>query len=458
MSHKSNKKLHPYCLNCHYPLSEFDKNCNQCGQKPTDGKTTMHDLMHEFVHTLFHLDGKFFWTLKHLFIPAKLTQEFFKGHHKRYAHPIQLFLVLGALAFSTIVAKTKQAEEGINAMIEKKKEKIYKQHVLEDLKKTHLALAPQYSMAQNRILDTAFVRFKKGDFISDTSKNESIRVKEIGLSINFVKEKDKEKKGKDEKSDEPYNESESKDDEASNPKDSLNKGPVDEFFRGVKDGFKNGEKEAQKERTERKEREDSAKQINYNNDPYYIEKDSTKLFGFINTGRLRGSYDTIKIPDEEMMTMDVDSIIKKYKIEGFWNKLDAKQNIKLKRAGGSLFHQYMGKLIWVTLFLIPILALVFLLVYRRQKKYYVEHVVFLLHYNTTLFVGIILTFWIFPFWNGIAGVFFLWAAIHFFLALKFYYNQSKIKTFLKYSIITFTYFMLACFGLILMLVISFFSF
>ena len=57
MSSKYHGKHHPYCLNCYYPISEFDKNCSQCGQKPTDGKTTMHDLLHEFIYTLFYLEG-----------------------------------------------------------------------------------------------------------------------------------------------------------------------------------------------------------------------------------------------------------------------------------------------------------------------------------------------------------------------------------------------------------------
>jgi Protein of unknown function (DUF3667) len=459
MSQKSYKKLHPYCLNCHYPLSEFDKNCNQCGQKPTDGKTTLHDLMHEFVHTLFHLDGKFFWTLKHLFVPGKLTTEFFKGHHKRYAHPVQLFLVLGALAFGTIVSKTKEAEASINAMIEQKKEKIYKQHMLEDLKKTHLALAPQYSKEQKRVLDTAFVRYKNGQFENDTN---SFRIDAIGLNINM--NNDKKDKNETKKKETSKSETTNEEDVVTKEEtDSIVDDDAHDFIRGVKDGFKKGQK-AKKDSTglgkvitDAVDDAIKAKQINQKNDPYYIYKDSSKLFSFINMGS-RGTYDAMKIPDEELLTMEMDSIIKKYKIEGFWNKLDAKQNVKLRRDGGSLFHQYMGKLIWVTLFLIPVLALVFLLVYRRQKKYYVEHVVFLLHYNTTLFVGIILTFWIYPFWNSIVGWFFAWAAIHFFLALKFYYKQGKRKTFLKYSIITSSYFILAMIGLVLTLVISFFSF
>jgi hypothetical protein len=172
MSHKSNKKLHPYCLNCHYPLSEFDKNCSQCGQKPTDGKITLHDLMHEFVHTLFHLDGKFFWTLKHLFVPGRLTLEFFKGHHKRYAHPVQLFLVLGALTFGTVVSKTHEAEEQIVKSIDKRKESILREKYLIELRKTHFGIASNYSKEQSRILDTAFVKFRNGEYDEEKKKRE----------------------------------------------------------------------------------------------------------------------------------------------------------------------------------------------------------------------------------------------------------------------------------------------
>jgi hypothetical protein len=456
MSHKSNKKHHPYCLNCHYPLSEFDKNCSQCGQKPTDGKTTMHDLLHEIVHTLFHLDGKFFWTLKHLFVPGKLTLEFFKGHHKRYAHPIQLFLVLGALAFGTIVSKTQQAEDGINKTIEQRKAAIYRERLLEDLKKTHLMMAPQYSTAQRKVLETAFVKFKNNLFVEDTIT--SIKVDAIGLNVNFNSTKEI---ADSTKIDSVINKN--VENAIENEKTEAQNSHTDNFIEGFKEGFKDGKKAQKDSLGFSKQIENvvneaiNQKKNNRADDPYYIRKDSSKLFTFINVGS-RGTYDTIKIPDEELLEMEMDSILKKYKVEGFWNKLDAKQNIKLRRDGGSLFHKYMGKLIWVTLFLIPVLALVFSLIYRRQKKYYVEHVVFLLHYNTTLFVGLILMFWIFPYWHSIVGWFFVWAAIHFFLALKFYYKQSKRKTFLKYTIITFSYLTLAMMGLVLTLVISFFLF
>ena len=94
-----------YCHNCHYPLPPQAKYCPQCSQKYTDGRETFGHLIHEVIHTKFHLDSTFFNTLRYIFIPGKLTEEFFKGKHKRYAHPIRLFLVLGVLSFALIEGK-----------------------------------------------------------------------------------------------------------------------------------------------------------------------------------------------------------------------------------------------------------------------------------------------------------------------------------------------------------------
>jgi hypothetical protein len=125
-------------------MAEFDKFCPNCGQKPTDGKVSLHDLFHEFVHTLFHLDGKFFTTLRHIFVPGKLTVEFFKGHHKRYAHPVQLFLVLGAIMFGFVTSALSKAEKQIEKENKRRALNIEKRQMIRDLDSMSRVLAPQY--------------------------------------------------------------------------------------------------------------------------------------------------------------------------------------------------------------------------------------------------------------------------------------------------------------------------
>lgn len=98
------KKLDPsdpqnyYCRNCNHNHGTVDVHfCANCGQKNTDGRTSMHEIGHEFLHNTLHLDGKFFKMLRHLFLPGKLTADFFLGRQKRYPHPTRFFLVIVAL-------------------------------------------------------------------------------------------------------------------------------------------------------------------------------------------------------------------------------------------------------------------------------------------------------------------------------------------------------------------------
>jgi Protein of unknown function (DUF3667) len=117
MSNHHKHKHSPYCLNCHYPTAEFDSFCPNCGQKNTDGKTTMHDLWHEFVHSWLHVDGKIFNTLFAIFIPGRLTEQFFKGRHKRYVHPIQLLFVIGGLYILLSIVSTKSIAKTIKTTL-----------------------------------------------------------------------------------------------------------------------------------------------------------------------------------------------------------------------------------------------------------------------------------------------------------------------------------------------------
>jgi hypothetical protein len=83
-----------YCRNCFYPLPYKAKFCSHCGQKDTDGRARMKDLFHQVWFKAFHLESKFFLILWHLFIPGKVSQEFFRGKQKRYPPPVQFFFVV----------------------------------------------------------------------------------------------------------------------------------------------------------------------------------------------------------------------------------------------------------------------------------------------------------------------------------------------------------------------------
>ncbi len=91
------------CYNCDTPLPEAAKYCLNCGQKHTTGRIKLRNLLGDFFAEQFNLDSRIFKTLQAIFIPGKLTEEFFMGKHKTYSSPLRLFLVTAVL-FASVLA------------------------------------------------------------------------------------------------------------------------------------------------------------------------------------------------------------------------------------------------------------------------------------------------------------------------------------------------------------------
>ncbi|MEM1321197.1 MAG: DUF3667 domain-containing protein [Bacteroidota bacterium] len=187
-----------YCRNCHYPLPATAEYCPQCGQKYTTGKVTILQFLKDLVSNLFNLDSKLFKTIGALFTPAKLTQEYFKGRHKRYAHPLRVFL-LGTLVFVTALGFNFNSGElnnnmpHVTEMIAEKEWIAQLDTVIPQIK------TEQNSDLANSALDTAYVRLypkeaQKIDgyyfssvklstlIMSDSTEEIRLSVEDIGLS------------------------------------------------------------------------------------------------------------------------------------------------------------------------------------------------------------------------------------------------------------------------------------
>lgn len=91
-----------YCHNCHYPLSPHGDYCTHCSQKYGDGRITVWALIKEYAESFLNFDSKIFLTIGHLFIPGKLTNEFFLGHHKRYVSPLRIFVIMALIHFAVL--------------------------------------------------------------------------------------------------------------------------------------------------------------------------------------------------------------------------------------------------------------------------------------------------------------------------------------------------------------------
>ncbi len=94
----------------------------------------------------------------------------------------------------------------------------------------------------------------------------------------------------------------------------------------------------------------------------------------------------------------------------------------------------------MVLVLMPVLALVLKLLYLRRDKYYVEHLVFLFHYHAAVFVCLTLYVLLLKHLPSllVIGVP-LACTLYLLLAMKYYYQQSWLKTLGKYMAFLFTY-------------------
>lgn len=104
--HSSNKNV-VSCRNCEKAIKKEVKFCPSCGQKNANGKVRVFTYIAELFNLVFNIEGKLFTTLRDIFIPGKLTIEYFKGKRIRYFHPLRLFIVLAALLLAAITFSLK---------------------------------------------------------------------------------------------------------------------------------------------------------------------------------------------------------------------------------------------------------------------------------------------------------------------------------------------------------------
>ncbi len=82
------------CPNCQY---EFETAfCGNCGQK-FPKRISMHSVIHDIPHSVFHLDKGIFRNLKGIIHPAKAAQEYLSGIRKTYFNPFFFYLITYSL-------------------------------------------------------------------------------------------------------------------------------------------------------------------------------------------------------------------------------------------------------------------------------------------------------------------------------------------------------------------------
>lgn len=90
------------CLNCGTPL--VGPHCHNCGQAAHVHRT-IGAWWHDFLHSVLHLDGKFWRTLPMLaWRPGELTRRYVHGERAKYVSPLAIFLFSVFLMFAVFSA------------------------------------------------------------------------------------------------------------------------------------------------------------------------------------------------------------------------------------------------------------------------------------------------------------------------------------------------------------------
>ncbi len=317
----------------------------------------------------FHLEGKFLRTCWQLFIPAKITVEFFKGKQGRYPHPLRMFAVVMFLFLFLLNQMLKKRDheqsgqlitvtsrvntENGDSIVEQKKlpryETLRYRVMLEDMRNDFETLPPGWKTEQSRkALDSLLVQSNARYGLDVPGLIDSVGADTDTTIINFFGDK------------------------------------------------------------------------------------------------------PLQIASADLVRYDADEIIRRYGVSDWKLKLLVRQTIKSLKSPEGLVHAYIGSLTWAILALVALMSGFLALLYWRQRRFYVEHFVFLLHYHTGVLlaallavIGVLLKLWDA---GGSILLVLLWATIAMYVAMRRYYRQNAWKTALKWLIYGFVYYL--SFGLL----------
>jgi len=339
------------CCNCQELIAESASFCPHCGQKCTTGRVTLKQLFQEFLESILNIDSRFFKTVSNLFVPGKLTTEYFKGKHKTYIQPVRIFFVLTVVFIASINFLLDEDDININNMADRAQKDVHNFYYFQHLDTTSTNIAADFN---NRQVSAAF---------------DSLRSKMPGRDSS-----------------------------------ALNQA------------------------------------MNINMQIFGNEKD-------------------YPITEQDIVELTPDEIIEKYDVEGFWNKMIWKQQIRMMDKGGNFVMYIINNATWMILLLLPFFALFMKLLYIRRDYYYVEHLVFSFHVHAFMFLLLtlqILLAKVLPEWT-IAITFGL-IVIYIVFAMRRFYHQQWWKTLFKFFIANTVYTILLSVTAAITIAISFFLF
>jgi hypothetical protein len=162
----------------------------------------------------------------------------------------------------------------------------------------------------------------------------------------------------------------------------------------------------------------------------------------------------------DVLYLTLDEIYEKHELTTFWERLMVGQFVKFLRPDSNFINFFLGKLVWMALLMMPVLALTLKLLYLRRRRYFVEHLIFSYHYHAFAFllIGLLLlglklagafAYDAEEAWPGWFPLALLAILLYLYVAMKRFYAQPWGKTFLKFVLVNISYLFIFTVALVL---------
>ncbi|WP_425656516.1 DUF3667 domain-containing protein [Tenacibaculum ascidiaceicola] len=185
--------------------------------------------------------------------------------------------------------------------------------------------------------------------------------------------------------------------------------------------------------------------VSYNSEQELAKADSNDSFRIVKFMKFQKTYP--KVPIEA--ALDSLKAEKNFSNRFWYSRAKVFNSVFLDKDEAKKFFRQVLSYASIALFiLLPLFTLFLKFIYIRRKYTYVEHLVFVFHVQTVLFL-LFSIFYIIDFFkhsNSFLPVFLILFMIYLFIAMKRFYNQGYFKTFMKYILANTMFFILAMLG------------
>ena len=411
MSHLK-ERAEKTCLNCQASL--IGRYCHLCGQENLEPKETVWHLVQHFFNDITHFDGKFFSTVKYLLRrPGFLSAEYMVGRRASYLNPIRMYVFTSAIFF-LILFTLKKPEDMVNMNDNSAKDSGKGLYELQKLDST---------------LEVKLARAKDADDRADLRD----QIAKLNIEISEIKKE--------------YGDTVQRKFTKAD-RTSLWEQALDDTLvsRNLRPAFR-----------------DSVKRV------LQRHKENADQ-GFSMFGSSEGRYTSVEAYDSSESKLP-DSLKDGWLQRAFVRKGVA-ANVEYHKDPKRYFEHFaenmlhsIPKILFVSL---PFFALILNILYARRKKiyYYVSHGIFAIHLYCALFILIMAAILLYKLaaflgwgWFRVIadiGIFaiVLYILIYLYKAMRGFYRQGRVKTFIKYLLLCFVAFIVNSVLLVIFLLLS----